>query len=256
MVRSRWLLAALLSCLGASLGACAQDSEPATQLILVVDSDLERLDAVDFRVEAPNATAKTASAAPRASGDPIYLTLLREQGPLGPLTISATAKRGVLTMVTRTHVVSFVAGESLVVPLHLVRSCLGRSCGSGQTCTERGCAPRELDQNDLASWSGTPPTLASAALTQCDEGLIDLASDPEHCGDCGQACSVLNSQQHALATCSEGTCGIACEALYGDCDDDARNGCERALTDTRHCGSCGNECSSTQRCSAGVCVKK
>jgi hypothetical protein len=249
----------LLAAAAAAVG-CSQDDRAATQLILVADSDIERLDSVEFRVAAAGAAAQTATAVVAAKGQPAYLTLFREQGPLGPLTVSARGLRGTSTLVTRTHEVWFVEGETLVVPLHLSQMCVGRSC-DGETCGELGCTPRALDGESLLPWSGTPPSLADAPapMTQCEMGMVDLLSDPMHCGGCDRSCA-LPGALHTRVSCSAGTCGSSCEPLWDNCNGKANDGCEQALAGPqadRNCGACDRRCGSDQRCSdTGVCLQK
>src|SRR6185369_4261365 len=74
------------------------------------------------------------------------------------------------------------------------------------------------------------------------------------CGACGVACDFAN----ATESCSTGTCQlVACNAGFGNCDGNAANGCETALTTTTNCGTCGNACSAsngTAACTSGACT--
>jgi len=240
------------------LSSCSQTAEPATQLILVADTDIDRIDVIEFRIEASGVEPKSARATRPADGGPVYLTLLREGGPLGPLTVTARGLAESTLLLSRTHIVSFVPEQTLVVPLHLERACIVRSCGE-ETCGGLECIPRELDEASLAPWSGAPPSLSSAGpLVQCEgDGMVDVTSDPDHCGACGSACTVGPGLQHSLASCVSSTCATSCEPLFGNCDNNLmRNGCEQNLRDNKHCGKCGNECGASQRCDAGVCVQK
>src|SRR5207247_478165 len=59
-------------------------------------------------------------------------------------------------------------------------------------------------------------------------------------------------------TCTAGSCGIACNVGYGDCDGILSNGCESNLnTNSAHCGTCITACpsypNSTPTCTAGAC---
>jgi hypothetical protein len=259
MVRSRpvGLLAGLLAC--AVGAACADEQEAATQLILVADTNIARIESIEFRVESANVPQKSAVAMRTASGEPVYLTLFREDGPLGPLTITARGLRGMSTLVQRTHVVSFAEGQTLIVPLHLAQLCVGRMCAEGQTCGEFSCVPQELDSESLLPWTGRAPGLDDGGqITQCDaQGMVDLMTDPTHCGQCDVVCSTPSSMQHTVPTCVAGKCGASCETLFADCDGRASTGCEQSLTEMNSCGSCTKSCNANQTCSAaGTCVKK
>ncbi len=72
---------------------------------------------------------------------------------------------------------------------------------------------------------------------------------------CDSACSLAN----ANSSCSTGTCTIAsCAPGFGNCDGNARDGCETPLdSNPDACGACGAICSSsnmeTRTCGGGVC---
>jgi hypothetical protein len=58
----------------------------------------------------------------------------------------------------------------------------------------------------------------------------------------------------ASDACVAGECTFTCAPDAGDCDADARNGCEVNLRgDPRHCGACGNTCGPHNACVAGRC---
>jgi hypothetical protein len=71
---------------------------------------------------------------------------------------------------------------------------------------------------------------------------INVRTDLQHCGACGQACDL----PHATAQCSGGECRIAvdgCEAGYQDCNGDPEDGCEINLkTNKLNCGACDKIC--------------
>jgi hypothetical protein len=71
----------------------------------------------------------------------------------------------------------------------------------------------------------------------------------------GTAC-VLD---HAAAACLAGVCDrSACATGFGNCNRLDRDGCETALTTTRHCGACGVACAavpnSVASCATGTCT--
>ncbi|MFO0625452.1 MAG: FG-GAP-like repeat-containing protein [Polyangiales bacterium] len=104
-------------------------------------------------------------------------------------------------------------------------------------------------------------------VASCNAGFGDCDGDPSngcetstntaiaHCGACGRACTVPN----ATAACVAGACGVgACNAGFGDCDGDPRNGCETDLRTTpSSCGACGRACAAANGvagCAAGACT--
>src|SRR5204862_4477097 len=72
-------------------------------------------------------------------------------------------------------------------------------------------------------------------------------------GTCGSACSSVNG----TASCVSGSCRIACNGGFADCDNDLATGCESALaTDAANCGACGTPCMvahATPACAGGGC---
>lgn len=77
-----------------------------------------------------------------------------------------------------------------------------------------------------------------------------LAADTGNCGTCGNTCASTNG----TASCSAGACSIACTSLWGNCDGNFANGCEKSLaTDTANCGLCNHACATGQTCLNGVC---
>ncbi|MBN2196302.1 MAG: hypothetical protein JW751_26045 [Polyangiaceae bacterium] len=119
----------------------------------------------------------------------------------------------------------------------------GAACARSQACLAGAC--------------GQPP---------CGSGYEDcngLASDgcetntqvsEAHCGVCHHPCSTV----HGEPECRSGSCSIVCDDNWGNCDDDATNGCETTLNTTEaHCGACGQACTNPHgetSCEAGRCV--
>jgi MYXO-CTERM domain-containing protein len=83
----------------------------------------------------------------------------------------------------------------------------------------------------------------------------EIASDPNHCGACGNQCNM----PHVIDSyCYKGVCCIGtCETGWVDCDSIPGNGCEADLDgDTNNCGTCGHVCDydhATPECNSGSC---
>ena len=70
----------------------------------------------------------------------------------------------------------FVQGHTVVLEMHLPRACAGVVCGVGQTCTEHGCQPVDIDSSELEDWTGTPPRMGG-------DGDADVDADIDGDGD-------------------------------------------------------------------------
>lgn len=66
----------------------------------------------------------------------------------------------------------------------------------------------------------------------------NLNNDKLNCGSCGMECPAVNG----TPSCVNGKCRIDCEPGFGDCDEDASNGCETTVHDVLNCLACGEEC--------------
>ncbi|MBE7481953.1 MAG: hypothetical protein HS104_18490 [Polyangiaceae bacterium] len=107
--------------------------------------------------------------------------------------------------------------------------------------------------------SGATPGACNAGWADCDGDAANgcetsTSADAFNCGACGNVCKL----SHSSAQCEAGACVIACLPAWGDCDGDAKNGCEAALTSADSCGACGVKCSgdgpnTKGSCSAGAC---
>jgi hypothetical protein len=110
----------------------------------------------------------------------------------------------------------------------------GVSCGLGTVCS-----------------GGTCYATCGAPLSNCGGVCVDERNDPNHCGSC-TACS--NGTQVATTDCRSSTCVVAkCNAGFADCNNNAGDGCEIALTsDNNNCGGCNNVCQG-ELCVSGTC---
>ncbi len=162
---------------------------PATQLIVVVDTDLAiptALDGVEVAVTRPDGTvARQRQALSSRALLPLTLTVLAEHDALGPVAIEASGVHGTATVVTRQAQVMLVRGQTRVVTMHLTASCVGVVCArASDTCTESGCASRVV--TDPPPWTGTPPRLgADAGPMPADGGPVDGGGPRDAGGDAG-----------------------------------------------------------------------
>ncbi len=198
MVNTRCFCAALL------LLALACSSDP-TQVIVVVDSDLtvpSELDGLVIEVTGPDGEVQSASGGlgPMELPLPRTLALSHTSGALGPFDVVARGQRSGATVIERRAQFEFQQGRVLVLEMHLVRSCLGVACVSGETCSERGCVSTLVPPSALPEWTGLPPMLGDAGPT---DGGVDAGIDapPDTSFD---ACVPMGSE--------------LCDGLDQDCD--------------------------------------
>ena len=107
------------------------------------------------------------------------------------------------------------------------------------------------------------------SLVSCPSGTADCDNDGVdceqslstllHCGVCNVRCGdAQGGLPNATASCAAGVCAIgSCGATFGNCDNDAVNGCETSLRSAANCGACGTACSrpnATSSCASGTCT--
>jgi hypothetical protein len=110
-------------------------------------------------------------------------------------------------------------------------------------------------------------TSGQCAIAVCNTGYADcdtkvpdgcevnIQSDPNNCGTCGDICST----PHATPACTNQVCSIgACAPGYLDCDGKVSDGCEiNGGADVTNCGTCGNVCAvanGSPTCTGGACA--
>ena len=109
-------------------------------------------------------------------------------------------------------------GNACPVPVNAAASCANAQCGVGQC--KFGFADCNKSIND-----------------GCEVDLLTVRD----CGLCGNVCA---APANATAGCKAGVCGVGiCNNLFGDCDNNPGNGCEKGLAnDVMNCGKCGAVC--------------
>jgi len=124
------------------------------------------------------------------------------------------------------------------------------ACDPGQNCEEeRDCADAPNSSNSCGD-DGTCERVCDANYDHCTNVFADgcetnLMQDPDHCGECGNACDDTNG----TPTCNGGVCGIQCSTGYEDCSGGVDDGCEtNIVTDDMRCGDCTTACSGNQSC--------
>jgi hypothetical protein len=112
-------------------------------------------------------------------------------------------------------------------------------CGSDKRC--------DLDSGRCLEANGRP----CGSPTYCASGIcVDNVC-------CDSACDAP-APPNAHRTCATGTCALACNPGFGNCDGAWANGCEADLnTSEQHCGGCNQPCggeNATGNCTNGTCT--
>jgi hypothetical protein len=217
----------------------------ATQLIVVVDSDLRipsAIDEVRLTVRDPSGQDSEQNQDLSSAADlPLTLSLIAEGEALGPVNVHAAGYLDGELVVERDATASLARGESRVLVLHLVASCVGVDCGSTSlTCTESGCRPRVV--GELPEWTGRPPRLDAAA--------VPLDAPPMDGGDAGMP---RDGSMDAPRDTPRDVPPVACEN-DADCDDGFACTTETCFENT--CGYVPNDaaCDDTNPCTDDRCL--
>ena len=161
------------------------------------------------------------------------------------------------------------------------------SCATG-SCSPTACNPgygdcdgnaangceTPLNTNQNCGGCGFPCNLGNATsscasgscmLVSCNPGFGDCDGNSNNgcetplgttanCGGCGVICDLANASE----SCPGGQCTLgACNAGFGNCDNNPDNGCETSLSTVANCGSCGVQCNlanATSTCPGGQCT--
>lgn len=247
----------------AALSACAP---PATELIVVIDTDLSvpsELDEVEVSVRGPDGMTYDRAARLTASSDlPLTLTLIPAGESLGPVEVEVSGLLRGTERVNRRARATAVRGESRVLLMFLFENCIGVMCTSTSlSCGEEGCAPVEV--TDLPPYTGTLPRLDAGVdarmidggpprdggdASMPDTGPPPACTDDDGCDD-GVPCTT--------DTCVEDFCQfIPDDAMCDDgepCTDDVcgATGCGTA-PNTASCDD-GVFCNGFDTCGGGTC---
>lgn len=144
--------------------------------------------------------------------------------------------------------------------------------GDGTTCCDRHCIDAQNDPGNCGGCGTVCPTptngraaceAGQCGLDACNPGYKDCDQDlsngceahtdgdPQNCGACGQVCPGL---ANGHATCSGGTCTVACDLDYMLCD----GACIDTSSDLQNCGACGRACTgpahASVACTNGTCA--
>src|SRR5215472_1884455 len=84
-------------------------------------------------------------------------------------------------------------------------------------------------------------------LAACGNACINLNTDPNNCGGCGNRCPA------STPSCLNGSCVLTCATDSGPMLTNCSNACVDLQTDSMHCGSCTTACAQGEQCTNGAC---
>jgi hypothetical protein len=139
-------------------GGCSEDPAKSTQIVVVVDSDMDVTDALDrvtIDVSGLKKALSPASADLSKQDLPRSLGLVHTGGPLGPVRVRARGFLDSARVIERLAIVSFEQGKTLELRLPLSAACAEaeQDCGTDMTCDRGTCVTAE--QDDLPLFKGT-----------------------------------------------------------------------------------------------------
>ncbi len=141
-----------------------------------------------------------------------------------------------------------------------------------------GCASERIDVGDRLPGPNPTPTFAPAedagddgaplalrmcATSECPAGrttcpnnpfpcAIDLSSDSDNCGACGNHCPEVDFRGLGRTSCVDGVCQLTCLSGFADCNGLVDDSCETPIVDdVNNCGGCGIVCADI--CMDGIC---
>lgn len=153
---------------------------PATEIIVVVDTDLDvpsELSMIVVEVTSPSGEMSTATAMLEGDANiPATVGLVHEDGAIGPFQVRARGQDQGGDVIERQASAFFLPEKTLTLAMHLLRSCLGQSCPDTETCTDDGCRPQFIGA--LPEWTGTAPRIGDGP-----DGDADADGDGDGDGD-------------------------------------------------------------------------
>jgi hypothetical protein len=168
--------------------------------------------------------------------------------PLGSDSFSAAAFSGACAMVNPMTIPNWISAQNITANV-AVQPPVGVTI--------------EMQRNGNASVGvdfpnepdGSAPDAMSACmpgLTNCAGACVNLTSDPNNCGQCGDVCAM---GPNSSSRCQAGACVQSCAAGFANCTGMPMAGCTTNLSsDVNNCGSCGTTCNGVPNTAMSACT--
>lgn len=155
----RWL--GLTCALLLSVGC---EKAPATEIVLIFDTDIAGADRLEVEADEPDGERVLSWADLQVSRPPRTLVLLHRGGPLGPIRLHLTALGASGPLAWTRREVSFEEAESLTLRVFLPAACALASCTEDLTCGDSGeCRSLQVRPCEYEGRSCGPPDGGSDA---------------------------------------------------------------------------------------------
>ncbi|KAG0603543.1 hypothetical protein M758_10G101300 [Ceratodon purpureus] len=143
---------------------------------------------------------------------------------------------------------------------------IDNTCVPATTKCGSGCKPPGPNTDSVCQ-GGKCKSVCHQGFQDCDADAAGICEanvmeDVYNCGSCNKQCpkpdlNLLSKfSGYDYATCSNGTCGVACGVNHhANCDGVATNGCETDLMNAvSNCGTCGNACAEPPNTTGAACI--
>ncbi len=97
------------------------------------------------------------------------------------------------------------------------------------------------------------PIVCPTGTTDCTGICVDLQTDVDNCGTCGNVCP--EGQPGFVRGCAAGTCFFMRERACAEGLSSCNGVCVDRQTDPANCGACGNVCAAGEICFGGLCAR-
>ena len=118
------------------------------------------------------------------------------------------------------------------------------ACELGELCLDGECLADCDDCEPFSEVCVEGVCECREGFTLCNGECVDIESNIEHCGECGEPCT-----PELFEVCDSGEC-----VLGGNCDlDECDDACVDTNVDPLHCGDCDSPCFGDELCVGGIC---